>query len=102
MGNAGKIRWKGHAAMFGANAMWGLMSPVAKLAMTAGTLSPLVVTDLRVFGAMLLFWTASLFRKPEHVPPKDMAKLFGASLLAIVFNQGCFIYGVFFNYTGYS
>ena len=94
MGNAGKIRWKGHAAMFGDNAMWGLMSPVAKLAMTAGTLSPLVVTDLRVFGAMLLFWTASLFRKPEHVPPKDMAKLFGASLLAIVFNQGCFIYGV--------
>ena len=84
----------GHAAMFGANAMWGLMSPVAKAVMTGGVVTPLVVTDLRVAGAMLLFWTASLFRRPEHVPPADMMKLFGASLLAIVFNQGCFIFGV--------
>ena len=69
------------------------MSPVAKAVM-AGVVTPLVVTDLRVAGAMLLFWTASLFRRPEHVPPADMMKLFGASLLAIVFNQGCFIFGV--------
>lgn len=85
---------KGHGAMLGANAMWGLMSPVAKAVMAGGVVTPLVVTDLRVAGAMLLFWTASLFRRPEHVPPADMMKLFGASLLAIVFNQGCFIFGV--------
>lgn len=85
---------KGHGAMLGANAMWGLMSPVAKLVMVGGIITPLVVTDLRVFGAMILFWIASFFGKPEHVAPADLMKLFGASLLAIVFNQGCFIFGV--------
>lgn len=87
-------KWKGHGAMFCANAMWGLMSPLAKLVMLGGAVTPLVVTDLRIFGAMILFWIASFFRKPEHVGHKDLAKLFVASLLAIVFNQGCFIFGV--------
>lgn len=80
--------------MLCANAMWGLMSPLAKLVMLGGLVTPLVVTDLRVFGAMVLFWIVSFFRKPEHVGHKDLAKLFVASLLAIVFNQGCFIFGV--------
>ena len=31
-----KICWKGHAAMFGANAMWGLMSPISKFIMLGG------------------------------------------------------------------
>ena len=43
---------------------------------------------------MVLFWIASFFQKPERVAPKDLLKLLGASLLAIVFNQGCFIFGV--------
>lgn len=85
---------KGHGAMLCANAMWGLMSPLAKLVMLGGLVTPLVVTDLRVFGAMVLFWIVSFFRKPEPVGHKDLAKLFVASLLAIVFNQGCFIFGV--------
>lgn len=85
---------KGHGAMLCANAMWGLMSPLAKLVMLGGLVTPLAVTDLRVFGAMVLFWIVSFFRKPEHVGHKDLAKLFVASLLAIVFNQGCFIFGV--------
>lgn len=80
--------------MLGANSMWGLMSPISKFIMAGGAVSPLVVTDLRIGGAMVLFWLASLFRKPEHVSSKDMASLFVASLLAIVFNQGCFIFGV--------
>ena len=80
--------------MLGANVMWGLMSPVAKAVLVGGLVTPLVVTDLRIFGAMVLFWIASLFQKPEHVPPRDLMKLFGTSLLAIVFNQGCFIFGV--------
>ena len=47
-----------------------------------------------MFGAMVLFWVVSFFMKPEHVNHRDLARLFGASLLAIVFNQGCFIFGV--------
>lgn len=89
-----KVSIKGHLSMLAANSIWGLMSPIAKLVMLGGIVTPLVVTDLRVFGAMILFWILSFFKKPEHVDHKDMAKLFVASLLAIVFNQGCFIFGV--------
>lgn len=80
--------------MFGANAIWGVMSPIAKFVMISGTITPLAVTNLRIAGAMILFWLVSLFMKPEHVGSKDLAKLFGASLLAIIFNQGCFIIGL--------
>ena len=100
MNNGSKEGWQGHAAMFGANAMWGLMSPLVKLVVAGGVITPLLVTDLRIFGAMILFWIASLFRKQEHVPPRDLAKLFGASLLAIVLNQGCFVFGVGFTSPG--
>ncbi|MDY4042240.1 MAG: DMT family transporter [Marinifilaceae bacterium] len=89
-----RISWKGHASMLGANVMWGLMSPVSKYVMSGGTVTPFDVTALRVGGAMVLFWFASFFQRQEHVPLKDILKLFGASLLAIVFNQGCFILGV--------
>ena len=88
------FHFKGHAAMLTANATWGLMSPLAKIVMAGGIVTPLVLTDLRIFGAMALFWIISFFQKPEHVHHKDMAKLLAASLLAIVFNQGCFIFGV--------
>ena len=88
------MKLKGHSSMLGANVMWGLMSPVAKFVMVGGAVTPFVVTDLRITGAMVLFWIASFFQKPERVAPKDLLKLLGASLLAIVFNQGCFIFGV--------
>lgn len=87
---------KGHASMLAANSMWGLMAPLAKFVMMGGAISSLVMTDMRVFGAMVLFWLFSFFQKPEHVGHKDLAKLFGASLLAIVFNQGSYIFGVGF------
>ena len=86
--------WKGHGAMLLANTSWGLMSPIAKIVMATGLITPFVLTDLRIFGAMILFWIVSFFQKQEHVSSRDMIKLFGASLLAIVFNQGSFIFGV--------
>lgn len=83
-----------HCAMFGANAMWGLMSPVAKYVMFYGAVGAFSLTELRIIGAAALFWIASLFQKAEHVGGRDMMKLFLASMLAIVFNQGCFVFGV--------
>lgn len=80
--------------MLGANTFWGAMPPAAKIAMVGGGVAPIVVTDLRFFGAMVLFWIISLFCKKERVLPKDMLKLFVAAMLAIVFNQGCFVFGV--------
>ena len=81
---------KGHVSMFAANASWGLMSPISKIVMAGSLVSPLLLTGMRVFGAMVLFWVVSFFMKPEHVNHRDLARLFGASLLAIVFNQGSF------------
>ena len=80
--------------MFSANVIWGGMAPLAKYVMAAGAVSSVVLTDLRIMGAAALFWAASLFTKREHVPVRDLAKLFVASLLAIVFNQGSYILGV--------
>ncbi len=89
-----KFSLKGHGSMLLANVSWGLMSPLAKVVMAGGVVTPLVLTDMRIFGAMVLFWIMSAFSKPEHVPPHDMLRLFAASLLAIVLNQGSFIMGV--------
>lgn len=84
----------GHACAAGANIVWGLMAPVAKIVMVGGLISPLVLTDLRVFGAAVLFWLASFFAPKETVTKPDLIRLFFASLFAIVFNQGSYIFGV--------
>ena len=80
--------------MFGAELMWGLMAPVGKFVLSGALLSPLVLTDCRMFGAALLFWLVSFFTKQEHVNHKDMLSLFFASMLGIVFNQGSYIFGL--------
>lgn len=80
--------------MLGANVMWGLMSPVAKIVFASGLIAPIVMVDFRVSGAALLFWITSLFSPREHVPLKDILRLFGAGMLGVLFNQGCFIIGV--------
>ena len=85
---------KGHVAMLGANTMWGLMAPVAKMVMAAGLVSPLLMTNFRIVGAALLFWTASLFVPDEKVLPRDLLLLAGAAMLGILFNQGCYVFGV--------
>lgn len=91
---------KGHVAMLGANVMWGLMSPVAKLVMAAGVVTPVLMTDFRIYGAALLFWVTSLFTRSQRVPPRDLLLLAGAAMLGIVCNQGCFIFGVGFTSPG--
>lgn len=90
----GKNKATGHLAMIGANVMWGLMSPVAKMVFTGGIVAPAVMVDFRVGVAALLFWLASLFTPKEHVPFKDILRLFGAGMLGVLLNQGCFIFGV--------
>ncbi len=85
---------KGHLAMLGANVMWGLMSPVAKMVFASGIIFPAVMIDFRVAGAALLFWIASLFSPREKVPLGDVLRLFGAGMLGVLLNQGCFIIGV--------
>ncbi len=89
-----EYKLKGHFAMLGANMMWGMMAPVAKIVMAAGIVTPLLLTNFRIVGAAILFWIASLFTRREHVPAPDLLRLAGAAMLGIVFNQGCYVFGV--------
>lgn len=84
----------GHLAMLAASMMWGLMSPVSKHVMDGGQVLPVVVTDVRIYGAAILFWLTSFFTKKEKVDKKDYIRLFFAAMFAIVLNQGVFITGV--------
>ncbi|MCM1522375.1 MAG: DMT family transporter [Muribaculaceae bacterium] len=85
---------KGHLAMLGANSMWGLMAPIVKMVMAAGVVTPVLMTNFRIVGAAVLFWIASLFVKREHVSGPDLLRLAGAAMLGILFNQGCYVFGV--------
>ncbi|MCM1520015.1 MAG: DMT family transporter [Lachnoclostridium sp.] len=85
---------KGCLSMLGANVMWGLMAPIAKLAMGIGLITPLLLTDFRIAGAAILFWIYSFFCPKEVVPAADKLRLLGAALCGILFNQGCYIFGV--------
>lgn len=76
----------GHLCMVAACAIWGLMAPLGKDAMIHG-IPGLEMVTFRVAGAMVCFWLASLFTKTEKVERKDILKLFGAGMFAIVFNQ---------------
>lgn len=80
--------------MLGANLTWGLMAPIVKLVLTSGVVAPLLLVDFRMAGAAALFWLTSLFLPREHVPAGDIARLFGAGMLGVFLNQGCFIVGV--------
>ncbi len=82
-----------HLSMFAAEAMWGLMSPVCKDAMNSGV-DGISMVGFRVAGAALLFWTASLFGKYEHVPWRDVVLLAGAALFGVAFNQCLFTIGL--------
>lgn len=89
-----KVQVKGHLCVLGANMMWGLMAPVAKIVMSGAVIVPILMTDFRIFGAAALFWLLSLFLPKEHVPAPDLLKLAGAACLGILFNQGCYVFGV--------
>jgi len=83
----------GHIALLVANIIFGLNTTISRTLMPE-ILSPYTLTFFRLAGAMLLFWTASLFIKREYVPPKDILKLFFASIFALVLNQLPFFVGL--------
>jgi drug/metabolite transporter (DMT)-like permease len=84
-----------HASMLTAEAIWGLMAPLGKDAMTHG-IDGISLVSFRVAGAALLFWVASLFAKREHVPVRDILLFAGAAVLGIVCNQCLYTVGLSF------
>ena len=81
-----KNKLNGHIAMFSANIIFGLNTPISRTLMPQ-ILSPYTLTFFRLGGGLLLFWTVSMFVKKEHVPKKDLILLFFASLFALTLNQ---------------
>jgi drug/metabolite transporter (DMT)-like permease len=86
-------KYIGHIAILAANIIFGLNTPVSRSLIPA-TLSPYTLTFFRMSGAMLLFWTVSLFIKRETVPFKDILLLLLASVFGLVLNQILFIVGL--------
>lgn len=87
-------KMKGHAALWSANVIWGLNAPIAKQVLASGEVNVFAMNVYRMAGACLLFWTASLFTRREHVPPKDLALLLLASVFGIQLNQMLFLWGL--------
>jgi len=85
-------RIQGHLFALMANVMWGLMSPIGKSVLEE--FSALSVTTFRMVGGAAAFWILSLFCKHEHVNHHDMMRIAFASLFALVFNQGVYIFGL--------
>lgn len=83
---------KGHAAVLVANILWGAYAPIGKVLLAE--FSAFSVIAFRAVGAAMAFWLFSLFLPQEHVNPKDMLKLFFASLFSVVFNQGASVVGL--------
>lgn len=82
-----------HLCMFCAGAFWGLMAPVGKDAMLHG-IDGIDLVSFRVLGGAILFWLTSFFTEKEHVPVKDIFKLAGAGIFALVFNQCSYTIGL--------
>lgn len=85
---------KGHGAIFGANFLWGVMSPITKMLFIGGIVSPMVLVGLRMAGAAVLFWAFALITGMERVSRRDMLLFFVAALLGVVCNQGVYTLGL--------
>lgn len=96
MMDQGKL--KGHAALWVANIIWGLNAPICKGVLLSpehpGGVSPFALSVYRMVGACLLFWSASLLLPRERVAPRDIVRLFFASVFGIQLNQMLFLWGL--------
>lgn len=84
---------KAHLSLLFAEIFWGLMAPVGKDAMAHG-IDGICLVSLRVAGAAVLFWTASLFAPRERMARRDVLLLAVAALFGIVFNQCMYTIGL--------
>lgn len=82
-----------HLCLLCSGIFWGLMSPLGKEAMLHG-IDGIDLVSFRVLGGAVLFWITSFFLEREHIPVRDIVRLAGAGLLALVFNQCSFTIGL--------
>lgn len=80
-----------HIALFTAQVLYAASFPVAKIVM--GEIPYNVLVVMRVIGAIILFWTSSIFVR-EKVERKDFARLFLLSICGVAVNQSLFLKGL--------
>lgn len=64
-------------------AIFGINIVLCKDLLNCGFASPSVLLNIRVGGAVLLMWLFAAFFAKDKVNPKDLGKIFGASLLGL-------------------
>ena len=84
----------GHLAAAGAYLIFGVNVVVCRDIASADALPPIVLFALRAGGATVLFWLLAIARPRETVPPKDLLRIAGASLLGIFLPQITFLHGI--------
>jgi len=96
MAETGKRKiWLGILAATGVYFIYGLNVVLCKDLLSATELiSPSALFAVRVGGAALLFWLASLFFPHEKLSPRDLALTLAASLLCITVPQYAMLWGI--------
>lgn len=84
-------QFMGHFACFCAYFIFGLNIVACKDIADANVVTPIELFCLRSIGASALFWFISIFTPKEHVPPKDLLKIFAASILGLFIPQLTFL-----------
>ena len=73
--------------------MWGLMCGVGKGGMEGG-IRGVRVGNMGMIGGGVCFWSRCLFVKEEKVNGEDLVMVLFGCLLGIVWNEGCFSFGL--------
>ena len=82
---------RAHLSLFIAQVLYAASFPIAKIVMEQIPYNVLVI--MRVIGAIILFWTSSLFIK-EKTEKKDLPKLFLLGICGVAVNQSLFLKGL--------
>ncbi|PLX20548.1 MAG: EamA family transporter [Salinivirgaceae bacterium] len=85
-----------HAALIGANLIYGVNYSIAKWIMPT-YVDPFGLVVMRAIGGVLLFWLFALTVKSEKVARKDMLRLALSGMFGVALNQMMFLAGL--NYT---
>jgi len=84
-----------HAALIGANLIYGVNYSVAKWIMP-DYVNPFALVVMRAIGGVLLFWTFASFGVKEQVKRKDLYRLALCGMFGVAFNQMMFLAGLNF------
>ena len=88
---------RAHAAAGLAAVLFGLMSPMCKVAMEDGAIGALSLGMMRIAGAAALFWLLALFLPRERIDWRhDFPMLVGMSLCGMGINQFFYVWGLEF------